>query len=287
MLNQKTVIYIILSAILLYLYYIRRDLAVFAAFVVVVAGTLIIGKDFNSIEGMERGDGDGDGGGDGGGDGDGGGGGSGGGSGGSGGGSGGGRSGSGGGCADMGFTAPKIKKDADGDLGESLEKEMKNIKKIADNHWPYDMKGDSSNKDEQESINKYVGVYLKIVKENKFSKDEDTTLNIFMEACKGLYEQVNSSDTKKLKKIKLNVSELPKGYLKEIVSVANKLHDDILTKVSESDELKGKGAKKIAKYLSCLCKHWITIFTQIDSMATGKTSNSSKKSDEDVSVEDE
>lgn len=251
MLNQKTVIYIVLSAILLYLYYIRRDLAVFAAFVVVVAGTLIIGKDFDSIEGMKS------------------------------------SSSGGGGCADMGFTAPKIKKDADGDLGESLEKEMKKIKEIADNHWPYDMKGDSSNKDEQESINKYVGVYLKIVKENKFSKDEDTTLNIFMEACKGLYEQVNSSDTKKRKKIKLNVSELPKGYLKEIVSVANKLHDDILTKVSESDELKGKGAKKIAKYLSCLCKHWITIFTQIDSMATGKTSNSSKKSDEDVSVEDE
>ena len=61
MLNQKTVIYIILSAILLYLYYIRRDLAVFAAFAVVVTGTLIIGKDFDSIEGMERGDGDGDG----------------------------------------------------------------------------------------------------------------------------------------------------------------------------------------------------------------------------------
>jgi len=239
MLNQKTVIYIILSAILLYLYYIRRDLAVFAAFVVVVVGTLIIGKDFDSIEGLKSSSSSSSG---------------------------------GGGCADMGFTAPKIEKDADGDLGESLEKEMNNIKKIADKHWPYDMKGDSSKKDEQESIKEYVGVYVKIVQENKFSKDEDTTLNIFMEACKGLYEQVNSSDESKRKKIKLNVSELPKGYLKQLSSVANKLHDDILTKVIESDELKGKGAKKIAKYLSCLCKHWITIFNQIDSMATGKAS---------------
>lgn len=41
--NQKTVIYIILSAILLYLYYKRGDIAIFAAFVVVVAGALFAG----------------------------------------------------------------------------------------------------------------------------------------------------------------------------------------------------------------------------------------------------
>lgn len=43
MLNQKTVIYIILSAILLYLYYKRGGIAIFVAFVVVVAGTLFAG----------------------------------------------------------------------------------------------------------------------------------------------------------------------------------------------------------------------------------------------------
>jgi len=43
MLNQKTVIYIILSAILLYLYYKRGGIALFVAFVVVVAGTLFAG----------------------------------------------------------------------------------------------------------------------------------------------------------------------------------------------------------------------------------------------------
>ena len=43
MLNQKTVIYIIISAILLYLYYKRGGIAIFVAFVVVVAGTLFAG----------------------------------------------------------------------------------------------------------------------------------------------------------------------------------------------------------------------------------------------------
>jgi len=43
MTNQKDVIYIILSAILLYLYYKRGGIALFVAFVVVVAGTLFSG----------------------------------------------------------------------------------------------------------------------------------------------------------------------------------------------------------------------------------------------------
>lgn len=49
--NQKTVIYIILSVILLYLYYKRGGIALFMAFVVVVLGTLIIGKG-RDIEGI-------------------------------------------------------------------------------------------------------------------------------------------------------------------------------------------------------------------------------------------
>lgn len=51
MMNQKAMIYIILSAILLYLYYRKRDLAIFAGFVVVVVGTLILGKG-RDIEGI-------------------------------------------------------------------------------------------------------------------------------------------------------------------------------------------------------------------------------------------
>jgi len=42
--NQKTLIYIILSAILLYLYYKRGSIAIFVAFAVVTAGTLFSGN---------------------------------------------------------------------------------------------------------------------------------------------------------------------------------------------------------------------------------------------------
>ena len=51
MMNQKATIYIILSAILLYLYYRKRDLDIFEGFVVVVVGTLILGKG-RDIEGI-------------------------------------------------------------------------------------------------------------------------------------------------------------------------------------------------------------------------------------------
>jgi hypothetical protein len=57
--NQKVIIYIILSAILLYLYYKRGNLAIFAAFVVVVAGTLIFRGDNDELEGFGMGGGGG------------------------------------------------------------------------------------------------------------------------------------------------------------------------------------------------------------------------------------
>ncbi|NDE72109.1 MAG: hypothetical protein EB054_05355, partial [Actinobacteria bacterium] len=60
--NQKTVIYIILSAILLYLYYRKGDLAIFVGFVVVVTGTLILGKG-HGVDGFSMGGGGGGGGG--------------------------------------------------------------------------------------------------------------------------------------------------------------------------------------------------------------------------------
>jgi len=55
--NQKVVIYIILSAILLYLYYKRGGVVIFAAFVVVVAGTLFAGAGAGAREGMSLGGG--------------------------------------------------------------------------------------------------------------------------------------------------------------------------------------------------------------------------------------
>lgn len=110
MMNQKVGIYIILSVVLLYLYYKRGDLAIFAAFVAVVAGTLIFRVQTDDREGFGFGGGGG-----------------------------------GGDCAKMGFKPIKLDKD---DLPGSLEKAYKSIKKIADKRWPYfDKDVSASNKD--------------------------------------------------------------------------------------------------------------------------------------------
>ena len=112
MMNQKVIIYIILSAILLYLYYKRGDLAIFAAFVAVVGGTLIF-RDHHIQNDDREGFGMGGGG--------------------------------GGDCAKMGFKPIKLDKD---DLPGSLEKVYNSIKKVADKHWPYfDDDASTSNKD--------------------------------------------------------------------------------------------------------------------------------------------
>ena len=93
MMNQRIIIYIILSAILLYLYYRRRDITVFAAFIVVVGSTLIF-RNGSTSEGFGIGIG------------------------------------GGGGdkvdseCAKIGYTAPKIDKK---DIPGSLEKVMKSV----------------------------------------------------------------------------------------------------------------------------------------------------------------
>jgi len=245
--NQTTVIYIILSAILLYLYYKRGGIAIFGAFVVVVVGTLIIRKDFDSVEGMK-----GNGGGE---------------------------------CANMGFTAPKIVKDENGDVGESLEKEMKKIKKIADKYWPYDEKGNSNDETEKTSMEEYGKIYRKIMEKNTFSKEEDEAINMFLELSKDFYYKINNKDQSKRKKIELKVSDLPKGYIKKFF-IPTKF-SEVLEKVSKSDELKDEGAKKLAKYLNCLCKHWIAIYTKIDTMATGKKTNSSKNEDKEPDDEEE
>lgn len=92
--NQKVVVYIILSAILLYLYYKRGDIAIFAAFVVVVLGTLFA----SAREGMNLGGGGGKGDKE---------------------------------CAKMGFTVPKIDKK---DIKGSLDKILKNFKNVVEKY---------------------------------------------------------------------------------------------------------------------------------------------------------
>ncbi len=79
--------------------------------------------------------------------------------------------------------------------------------------------------------------------------------------------------------------DLPKGYLAKAVSGGNTLLK-ILEKVGKSDELKNAGAKKLNKYLICLCKQWTAIFKILDGMAGGKK-DKDKKDEEDEDEEED
>jgi len=231
--NQKVVVYIILSAILLYLYYKRGDLAIFAAFVVVVAGTLIFRSgNASAREGMSIG------GGGGGGDKE---------------------------CAKLGFTAPKIVKD---DIGGSLEKEMNKIKKVADKYWPYDEKGNSNNEDEKKSIQEFIGVFFKEAEKMKEEDDGKKNSNSFYEISLGLYNQVNNPDKSKRQKIKMDAININSELTKPIISGGNTLLK-FLNDIGKSNKIKDAGAKKLAKYLTCLCKHWIAIYKKLEEVVSG------------------
>ena len=110
---MKVIIYAVISALLLYLYYLKRDLSIFAAFMVVVLEMIRTADRQGFLnEGLKMG--------------------------------GGGGGGMDSKCEKLGFSKPTIAKTT---LVDDLEKEMKKIKKVADKHWPYDdWKGNTKNK---------------------------------------------------------------------------------------------------------------------------------------------
>jgi len=227
--NQKVAVYIILSAILLYLYYRKKDFTIFAAFVVVVAGTLIFGDRNGDSEGFSGGKaGDKE-------------------------------------CAKLGFTAPKIVKD---DLGGSLEKEMNKIKKVADKYWPYDQLGNSNNEDEKKSIQEFIGVFFKEAEKMKEDDDGKKNSNSFYEISLGMYNQVNNPDKSKRQKIKIDAINISSELTKPIISGGNVLLK-LLNDVGKSNKIKDAGAKKLANYLTCLCKHWIAIYKKLEEVVSG------------------
>ena len=228
MMNQRTIIYIILSAILLYLYYRRRDLAIFAVFVVVV-GTTLIFRDSGASEGF---------------------------------------SGGGGGgkvdseCAKMGFKVPVIKKD---DLVGSLEKVTKNIEKVAEKYWRFVEKGDIlGTRTEDKTLEKS----LKTIKETTYmkslldgtNKGDAEILSVLFNPAYEIYEKfiitklTNDEKDKFLKeKIMTKLDETIKGSEPVL---------EILKKLKNSDEMKDADddAKNLLKYLICLANNWASIF---------------------------
>lgn len=222
--NQKGVIYIILSAILLYLYYRKRDLAIFAGFVVVVVGTLILGK------GGEEGFGMGGGGKKGGGN-------------------------KGGGgidkeCAKMGFKPIKLDKN---DLAGTLEQVIKGIEEVAVKQWPYDGKAtdDEDKKKKQKELEAFVKIWGKEAKKalgDDKTKSEQANNFVFFSA--EIYEKKRYDEL-----FKLNPEKI-----KNMISGGG-ITLTLLEKINKSDEIDSNFEKPL-KYLICLCKYWTKIYKE-------------------------
>ena len=259
MMNQKGVIYIILSAILLYLYYRKRDLAIFAGFIVVVVGTLILGKGGDAREGF---------------------------------GFGGGKKGGGGidkECAKMGFKPPKIDNK---DINGSLEKVMKNIEKVAETKWPFE-KGDIEGKRTED---KTVEANWKVITNSTFLKDwgkgkgekkpketkEYEALMGLWDPAEGFYKKFilqKSTDEEKSAVVNEHNVNLDK------IIKSGPIVIEFINKLKNSDEIKDAddGVKDILNYITCLVKQWISIFESLKKVmkSAGGGKKKKKPADED------
>jgi hypothetical protein len=147
--NQRIIIYIILSAILLYLYYRRQDITIFAAFMVVVGSTLIFRDTREGLNVGSIGGGGGGGGGD--------------------------------ACKKMGFTKPKLDND---DPEGSLETMFKKIKTVADEYWPYDT---DTPDDKKVDLNKFVEQFQ--AESKKLTQKESKSADHFIVNAYDAYEK--------------------------------------------------------------------------------------------------
>lgn len=232
--NHKGIIYIILSVVLLYLYYKRGDLAIFAAFVAVVGGTLIFR---DRIQNDDR-EGFGVGGGGGGkGDKE---------------------------CEKLGFKPIELDKD---DLAGSLEKVMKNIEKVADKQWPFE-KGDFDGKrtedktfEENWKMIQDSSIVKEILEKGRDDPENKSALTIWTpisEIYRIFIIQKTTTTDGKNKVIKKYTT---KAVLDDIIKNGPTVIK-LIERVKKSDEIKEGGAKvqKIMTYILCLVKHWISIF---------------------------
>ena len=253
--NQKVVIYIILSAILLYLYYRKKDFTIFVAFAVVAGATLIFRSATIGEEGFSIGGGGGGGGGD--------------------------KE-----CAKLGFKPPKIQKK---NWKKSLVTTLKNIQKVAEKHWPFEgMTGDKPNNDAAKKNFSMITNNAFYKEENaKIRKDEnkqDIQMK-FIGGAAGLYEAFIKSPSDK------NKEDVVKDLNSEFVTKAIKGGEmvlEILKKNHENlkKEYKAGGLEmetdlnNLSRYLICLCKQWITIWKALQKAKFGDESDDKGDDDE-------
>ena len=234
--NQKVVIYIILSAILLYLYYRRKDGAIFAAFVVMVAGTM-----FASASARE---GFGFGGGGGGGDKE---------------------------CAKLGFITPKIDKK---DINGSLDKILKNFKKVVEKYADVGEGGIDIEKSGKE---------IKTIN-TLFQPDSDATLirhewekasgddwGVFIQTSFMIFSPyIFRPSEKDQKEIIKDLPRIIKERIKKIINVGN-MTVKMLEDTKKLDEVKqlDKKAKTVLDVSICSFKQVVLIWKSLDKAIGG------------------
>jgi hypothetical protein len=263
---MKVIIYAVISVLLLYLYYIKRDLSIFAAFIVVVLEMIRTTTRQGGfiLEGFKMGGGgDGDGGSDG--------------------------DGIDSKCKKLGFSKPSISEKS---LVSDLEKEMKKIKTVADKHWPYDdWKGTTTDKEKQEYFVPITKAMQEVAKENTKDAEDQKDQNTQMQDIMVMLYDMASSDSKKAKDMKdvwdsefkdmtsTKKKELSKT-LKDFIKMIDK-QVKMFTDASKTDIMKeaSKEPKQVLEYLICLFTQWKLIFTAVNA-ALEKGAGKEKKEEE-------
>ena len=239
--NQKVVIYIILSVILLYLYYKRGSVAIFAAFVVMVTGTLFASK----REGFGFG---------------------------SGGGSKGDKA-----CAKLGFITPKIDKK---DINGGLEKTLKNFKKVIEKYADVGEKGIDPTKSDKEikAIESVISSDSAKDMVTKWKNEGSNDFGLFIRySHETFYPYIFRPSEKDQKEIIKDLPRIIKERIKIVINGGNgmvKLLEDI-KKLDEMKQL-DKNAKTVLDVIICAFKQTVLIWKSLD-----KASGSSSGGDDD------
>jgi hypothetical protein len=256
---MKVIIYAVISALLLYLYYLKRDLSIFAAFIVVVLEMIrTTNRDGFLNEGFKMGGGGGGGGMD-------------------------------SKCSTMGFSKPTI---AEKTLVADLEKEMKKIKKVADKHWPYDdWKGSSKDESKSEYFKPIMEAIQEVNKDERQDagdQKKENELTTQMQNMMVMLYDMASSDSKKAKDMKDSLDsefkdtnstkkkELSKTF-NDYIKIIDK-QVKMFTDASKTDIMKeaSKESKQVLDYLICLFTQWNLIFTVVNDVL-GKDADKEKK----------
>ena len=256
--NKKTVIYIILSAILLYLYYRRGGLDIFAGFMVLILSTIVFR---NVIEGAKSG-------------------------------SGGDKE-----CGKMGFKPPKIdKSDINGSL-EKVMKNIKPVVDKYISYDVKDPKGTELKKEYKEAIefiSKLDIVKSEMKKVNESKENGEYMMNFGFGSYSLVYSYIlTDSEKDRTNFVDKDLEKLNKKNDKGVVPFTmilkgGNLGLEILTKIKKSDEMKDadKKSKELINTAYCSIKQCLLIWKAIEK-AKGGGGNDDKEDKEDEEDEDD